>query len=826
MGIKNKSIFYTDREDETSYSLANQFAEHMEFQLVKDKYTATGEDVYFALSLAIRDKMVRSWLRTQHEYFKKDVKRVYYLSMEFLMGRMLANTLTNLGFYDECYNILKDIGYSLEEIREYERDMGLGNGGLGRLAACYLDSMATLELPAFGYGIRYEYGIFDQMIENGYQIEKADYWLENGNPWDIMRRRLKFRVKFNGKVEKKVNSNGEYYFEWVNTNDVLAYAYDVPVPGYKNNTVNNLRLWSARATSDFDFKDFDQGNYVAAVESKNNSEIISKVLYPNDTIVEGKFLRLKQQYFFVSATLQDIIRKYKINHDSFDHFAEKTAIQLNDTHPVVAIPELMRILMDDEKLGWDEAWDICYNTFAYTNHTVVPEALEEWTLTIFGELLPRHVDIVFEINRRFMEWVKKKFSFSPAELAKVSIISSDEPKKIRMANLAIVGCHKVNGVAELHTKILKENIFPEFNKIFPGKFVCITNGITQRRWLKITNQILSGLITDKIGDEWMRNLVHLKNLEKFIEDKDFREGWRSARWLNKKLLIKYIQQEHDIDINPESLFDTQVKRFHEYKRQLLNVLHVITLYNNIKDDQQKDIVPRTIIFAGKAAPAYFMAKLVIKLINSVADIVNNDPDVGDKLKVVFLRNYSVTLAQRIIPATDLSEQISVAGLEASGTGNMKFALNGALTIGTMDGANIEIREEVGKENIFIFGLLADEVYKLKAEGYNPRKYYESNPSLKRVIDMIASDYFNPAEPGIFKPIIDSLLGSDYYCVLADYQAYIDKQAEVSMLFLNQEEWTKKSILNTARIGKFSSDRSVDEYAKKIWNVKPCSISKS
>ena len=736
------------------------------------------------------------------------------------MGRLLGNALINMDLYDECYNILKKDGYSLEEIRDFENDMGLGNGGLGRLAACYLDSMATLELPAFGYGIRYEYGIFEQEIENGYQTEYADSWLSGGNPWDIMRRELSFRVKFYGKVEKTENPDGTYSFEWVNTEDVQALAYDVPIPGYKNNTVNNLRLWQAKASKDFSFKDFNLGNYVAAVASKNDSETISKVLYPNDSYVEGKFLRLKQQYFFVSATLQDIIRKYKVSHDSFDNFAKKTAIQLNDTHPVIAIPELMRILIDEEKISWNKAWKISSKTFAYTNHTVVPEALEEWSIQLFEELLPRHLQIVYEINRRFLEDVKKNYTADEKIISKLSITGGGN---VRMANLAIVGSFAVNGVAALHTKIIKKRIFPHFNKIFPGKFINVTNGITPRRWLKTANPFLSKIISEKIGDGWIRNLDELSKLEQFIDDKEFRESWRSAKWLNKQLLIDYIEKDQDIKINPEAMVDVQIKRFHEYKRQLLNVLHVITLYNRIKDNPQLVMSSRTVIFGGKAAPAYHMAKLIIKLINSVGKIINTDKDVGDKLRVVFLKNYSVTLAEKIIPASELSEQISMAGLEASGTGNMKFALNGALTIGTMDGANIEIKEEVGDENIFIFGLLADEVIKLKESGYNPHKYYEANTNLKRVIDMITSNYFSRNEPGIFTPIIDSLLNDDNYCLFADYQSYVDLQDEVSRVYKNVDEWTKRSIYNVARIGKFSSDRSVNEYAENIWKVKPTPI---
>lgn len=824
--INKESIFFTDAEDPETYSLSNQFAENLEFRLVKDRITASGEDAYFALSLAIRDRLVRKWLRTQNQYNQKDVKRVYYLSLEYLMGRLLGNSLINMNYYDECYKILREDGYSLEEIREVENDMGLGNGGLGRLAACYLDSMATLELPAFGYGIRYEYGIFEQEIENGYQVEYSDSWLENGTPWDIMRRKLEYRVKFYGEVERIQNEDGTYRYDWKNTEDVLALAYDVPVPGYRNNTVNNLRLWQAKACKDFSFKDFNAGNYVAAVASKTDSETISKVLYPNDSYVEGKFLRLKQQYFFVSATLQDIIRKYKINHNSFDTFSNKVAIQLNDTHPAVAIPELMRILIDEEGISWDRAWGITTKTFAYTNHTVVPEAIEEWSLNLFEELLPRHLQIVYEIDRRFKEYVKKNYSEDENILSELSIINERDGKSVRMANLAIVGSFAINGVAALHTEILKKDLFNHFYNIYPEKFFNVTNGITSRRWLKTANPFLSKIITEKIGDNWIKELEDLKQLEGYIEDGEFRDNWRTAKWLSKRLLIDYIESEQEIKINPESMFDVQIKRFHEYKRQLLNVLHIITLYNRIKENPGIEMVPRTIIFGGKAAPAYFMAKLIIKLINAVADVVNNDPDVGDKLKVVFIINYSVTLAEKIIPASELSEQISMAGMEASGTGNMKFALNGALTIGTMDGANIEIREEVGEENIFIFGLLADEVVSLKANGYKPRDFYEKNESLKKVIDMISSDFFNKNEPGIFKPIIDKLMHEDYYCLFADYQSYVDVQDKVSELYLNKEEWIRKSILNVARVGKFSSDRSIKEYAEQIWKVEPVKIESS
>lgn len=823
MSLKDSSIFFTDKEQLESYSLSNQFAEHLEFILVKDKLSATQDDIYYSISMSVRDRLVRKWLRTMHKYNVDDVKRVYYLSLEFLMGRLLGNALINMDYYEESDKIIQDAGYHLEEARDQEHDMALGNGGLGRLAACFLDSMATLELPAFGYGIRYEYGIFEQDIENGYQLEKPDNWLSYGNPWEILRRELSYRIRFYGTVEMHKQADGQMKFEWKNTEDILAVAYDVPIPGFRTNTVNNLRLWQAKATHEFSFKEFNAGNYVASVQKKNESENISKVLYPNDTMVKGKFLRLKQQYFFSSATLQDIIRKYKYRHTDFDLFAEKTAIQLNDTHPVIAIPELMRILMDEEGLSWDYAWDITSNTFAYTNHTVVPEALEEWSVKIMDTLLPRHLQIIYEINARFLTYVQEQYTTDPEIISKLSIVREGEDKKIRMANLAIVCCHSINGVAALHTNILRNNIFPHFYAMFPEKFKNITNGITPRRWLKIANPYLSEAISEHIGDGWVKDLSQVKKLETLINDKQFMEVFSEAKWLNKKFLIDYIEKEHQVKINPDSMFDVHVKRFHEYKRQLLNVLHVITMYNKIKDNPRAAFVPRTVIFAGKAAPAYFQAKLIIKLINNVANVINNDHAIKDKLKVIFLKNYSVSLAEKIIPATDLSEQISTAGLEASGTGNMKFALNGALTIGTMDGANVEMREEVGDDNIFIFGLLSDEVMKLKSNGYNPREYYENIPELKRVLDMIQNNYFSIFEPGVFQPLVDELLNVDYYFLLADYQSYVKTQAKVSALYKNKDEWYKKALLNVARMSKFSSDRSIQEYAKLIWDVKPVKI---
>jgi starch phosphorylase len=820
-----RSLFFTDSESPESYSLSNQFAENMEFRLVKDRETVKPEDAFKALALAVRDRMIRSWLRTQREYEKRDVKKVYYLSLEFLMGRLMGDALANMDYDKECEDIMKSLGYDIQEIRELEHDMGLGNGGLGRLAACFLDSMATLELPAFGYGIRYEYGIFRQEIENGYQVEYPDNWLHYGSPWEVMREEFTQRVKFGGRVENYTDDKGNLRFAWVDTEDVLAVPYDVPVPGYGCDTVNSLRLWQAAATQDFDFRAFDRGDYLGAVEGKSATETISKVLYPNDNTVAGKALRLKQQYFFVAASLHDIIANYKKLHKTFTAFPNKVAIQLNDTHPAVAIPELMRILLDEEGLGWDEAWRITTNTFAYTNHTVLPEALERWSVKLFEELLPRHLQIIYEINHRFLTMAHTFYSENDPIISRISIIQEGDPKYIRMANLAIIGSHSVNGVAELHTKIICEDLFNDFYRLHPHKFNNKTNGITQRRWLKQANPPLADLVTSRIGDGWIKDLTQLRRLEEFTNDEEFCQQWRIAKNLAKQRLIEYvyIRNDYNTRINLDSIFDSQVKRLHEYKRQLLNALHVITLYNRLKDNPSANIPPRAVFFGGKAAPGYAMAKLIIKLINSIASVVNNDTAIGDRLKVFFLKNYSVSLAERIIPASDLSEQISTAGLEASGTGNMKYQLNGALTIGTMDGANVEIREEVGDENIFIFGLLADEVRELR-RNYNPQDYYNANDELRRALDMVRDNYFNPTEPGIFQPIIDALLfQGDKYMVCADYAAYLEAQARVEALWQNPDEWTKKSILNTARSGKFSSDRTIRQYAEEIWRVQPISI---
>jgi len=820
----NKSLFFTDGAKVKQSSLVTQFAERLEFDLVKDRTTVTDHDILEAISLAVRERLTRNWLKTQREYNDNNVKKVHYLSLEFLMGSLLGNSLINLGLHEECRKLLESFDYDLDRIMREEPDMGLGNGGLGRLAACYMESLATLELPAYGYGILYEFGIFEQDIENGYQIEKPDHWLRYGNPWKIVRPELTYKVKFNGSANMYHDETGRPRYEWVNTDDVLAIANDVPVPGYQNKTVNTLRLWQAKSTDEFNLNNFNQGNYLSAVENKNLSETISKVLYPNDSIPQGKILRLRQQYFFVSATLQDIIYNFKLLNQDFSLLPEKAAIQLNDTHPAIAIPDLMRILMDDEGLEWEQAWEITTKTFAYTNHTIVPEALEEWSESLLQTLLPRHMQIINEINNRFTASVKEKYSTDDNVVSKMAI-TRDEPtgKSVKMANLAIVGSHSTNGVAELHSDILKKYIFPDMNAFQPGKFNNKTNGISIRRFLLQANPDLSGLITSKIGDKWVVDLAELRKIERFADDDKFCAKWREIKHKNKLRLIDFISRNHDVKLNPDSIFDSQVKRFHEYKRQLLNILHVISLYNTIKHDPDEFYVPRTVIFGGKAAPSYSMAKLIIKLINSVADLVNNDPLIGDKLKVLFIKNYGVTLAERIIPASDLSEQISTAGFEASGTGNMKFALNGALTIGTLDGANVEIKSEVGDDNIFIFGMTADEIMAARKNGYTPIKYYETNPGLKQVIDMLSSNYFNKNEPGIFEPIINELLYRDYYFVMKDYEAYITAQKRVEIAYMNSEMWTKMSIINSARMEKFSSDRAIREYSDEIWHIEKMPI---
>src|SRR5215470_7198867 len=758
-------------------SIKRGFLNHLEFTLAELPHHVDSRwEPYYSLALAVRDRLIERWIHTQETYYQNDAKRVYYLSLEFLMGRTLGNSLVNLGIVDEAAKAmhgigvdeaakgLNEVGYELEDLREAEWDAGLGNGGLGRLAACFVDSLATLELPAYGYGIRYDYGIFHQRIINGYQVETPDAWLRYGNPWEIPRPADRFRIKYHGRVNQYVDDRGKLVNQWLDTDEVFAMPYDTPIPGYRNDTVNTLRLWSAHATNEFDLRYFNEGDYERAVADKALSENISKVLYPNDNVFEGKELRLKQEYFFVSASLQDIIRRYKKRYRMYDEkqglktfarFAEKNAIQLNDTHPAVAIPELMRLLVDQEQLGWDEAWDITVNTFGYTNHTVLPEALEKWSVDLFGRVLPRHLQIVFEINHRFLEQVRQKYPGDDDRMRRMSIIEEGYEKRVRMAHLCIVGSHSVNGVAALHTEILRDEVFRDFSELWPEKFNNKTNGITQRRWLKKANPPLSNLITEAIGDKWVTDLYQLKNLTRYAGDAAFRDRWQAVKRANKERLIGIIKAQsarrgQDISITPDSLFACQVKHIPEYKRQLLNVLHVITLYNRIKDNPNGQFTPRTVLFGGKAAPGYYMAKLIIKLINAVGACINRDPDVRERLRVVFLADYRVSLAEKIFPASELSEQISTAGTEASGTGNMKFALNGALTIGTMDGANIEIRREVGPENIFIFGLTAEQVA-AAAPRHDPWHYYWTNDELRGALDMIRDGVFSEGDRDLFAP---------------------------------------------------------------------------
>jgi starch phosphorylase len=802
-------------------AVKQSLANHLVFSVGKDPITATDRDWFFTLAHVVRERLVKRWMETMRRYYINDSKRVYYLSMEFLIGRSLVNSVLNIGFAEEVRQACIEAGLDLDKITELEFDAALGNGGLGRLAACFLDSMATIGLPGFGMGIRYEYGMFNQQIENGWQVEHPDNWLRYGNPWEFPRPEVLFPVKFHGRVVQYSDEQGKTHHHWIETDDVMAMAYDTPVPGYGLNTVNNMRLWSAKASRDFDLKYFNEGNYIKAVEDKNESENLSKVLYPNDTTAMGRELRLKQQYFFVSASLQDILFRFNKYHQSFDELPDKVAIQLNDTHPSIAIPELMRLLVDIHHLEWEHAWDITTRTFSYTNHTLMPEALETWPVALFESILPRHLQIIYEINQRFLLEVMHHSPGDNELLKRMSIIDETRGRRVRMAHLAIVGSHHVNGVAQLHSQLMKTTIFSDFDRYFPGKLINITNGITPRLWLNQSNPGLAGLITGRIGKGWITDLSQLRQLSGLADDPSFQAEFRAVKRANKVRLAELVKNRLSLQIDPDSLFDVQVKRIHEYKRQLLNLLHVITLYNRIRTNPALDVVPRTVIISGKAAPGYVTAKLIIKLANSIADIVDNDPAVRGLLKLVFIPNYDVSTASIIIPAADLSQQISTAGTEASGTGNMKLALNGALTIGTLDGANIEIMEEVGDDNIFIFGLDAREVAALKSSGYNPWNYYHANNELRWALDMIASGYFSPDQTDRFQPIFDSLTnGGDSYLLLADYAAYIAAQQRVETLYRDQQQWTRRAILNVAGMGKFSSDRTISEYAKKIWGAKP------
>lgn len=786
----------------------------------RDPERAGDRDVYKALSYALRDVLVEKWIKTQKNFYTQNKKRVYYLSLEFLVGRSLGNCLINMGLDDEVSEALQQLGYDLEIIQETEEDAALGNGGLGRLAACFMDSIATLKLPAYGYGIRYEYGLFYQKLIDGYQVENADNWLRYGNPWEFERASYVYPVYYYGKVNSYLDSYGNYRAQWVEAEEVTAMACDILVPGYNNDHVINMRLWTARASRELDLSYFNQGDYIGAVQNKVKSETISKVLYPSDDIREGQELRLKQQYFFVAATFQDIMRRFKKKNTTFDNFSDQIAVQLNDTHPAIAIPELMRILLDQEGLSWEKSWDICVKTFGYTNHTLMPEALETWPVDLIDKVLPRHLQIIYEINRRFLDQIAKLYPGDQRKIQEMSIIREGEPKRVRMAHLAIIGSHSVNGVAELHTHLLKTRIFKDFNQLYPGKFNSKTNGITPRRWLLKCNNELASHITKHISDKWITDLDQLRKLEAFTDNKEFQDKWFTVKQKNKQKLADLILTLCETEVYPDSMFDVHIKRIHEYKRQLLNILHVIALYHRIVSEPDQEVTPRTVIFAGKAAPSYTRAKLIIKLITSVAEIVNHDPRVQKRLRVVFIPNYNVSLAEIIIPAAELSEQISTAGTEASGTGNMKFSLNGALTIGTLDGANIEILEEVGKENIFIFGLTAEEAaYEHVHKSRTPAAIYEKNPVVRQVIDSISHGAFSYGDKELFRPIVNSLLDvNDPYLLLLDLESYLECQKQVGRQYRDRTTWVKKSILNVARMGKFSSDRTIREYARDIWGL--------
>ena len=802
-------------------SIQDSIIHHLMSFQGRDPERSGPADIYKALAFTLRDVMVEKWIKTQKTFYAKEKKRVYYLSLEFLIGRSLGNSIINLGLFDEIKEAVEGLGYSMEEVREQEEDAALGNGGLGRLAACFMDSIATLKIPAYGYGIRYEYGLFNQQLINGYQVESPDNWLRYGSPWEFERTLPVFTIQFYGKVSTYQDDKGCYRSKWIDTKDVMAMPCDILVPGYKNDHVINMRLWAARASRELDLTHFGEGDYIGAVQQKVSSETISKVLYPPDHNYAGQELRLRQQYFFVAATFQDIMRRYKKKNDTFDKFPDRVAVQLNDTHPAIAIPELMRILLDLEGLGWEKAWDICTRTFAYTNHTLMPEALERWSVEMIGKVLPRHLQIIYEINQRFLDLVAQQYPGDKEKLSRMSIIEEGYPKKVRMAFLAIVGSHSVNGVAALHTQLLKDRIFKDFDQFYPDKINSKTNGITPRRWLLKANPQLSELINSKIGTGWEVDLDKLRELEPYVDDQDFRDRFMEIKLNNKQKLADYIGLSTGVDVSAETMFDVQVKRIHEYKRQLLNALHVIHLYHKFVTEPELNLAPRSIIFAGKAAPSYWRAKLIIKLITSIGDVVNHDPRIGDRLRVVFLPNYNVSQAELIIPAADLSEQISTAGTEASGTGNMKFALNGALTIGTLDGANIEIREEVGEDNMFIFGLDADEAeFERIHNSKTPAQICKENGEVAQIMESLSDGTFSRGDRNLFKPLVDSLMSPhDQYLLIRDLESYLECQNHVNEVFIDTEIWARKAILNVARMGKFSTDRTIKQYSNEIWGIK-------
>ena len=812
-----------DRTALTAPAIKRAFLDNLFYVMGKFPALASRMDYYLALAYAVRDRMLQRWISTATAYTQQGSRTVCYLSAEFLVGPHLGNNLINLGIEETVKDVVAELGLDFDELLETEEEPGLGNGGLGRLAACYLDSLANLEIPALGYGIRYEFGIFDQSIVDGWQVEKTDKWLRFGNPWEIARPEWAVEVKFGGYTERYTDEQGRQHSRWVPDKIVNGIPYDTPILGYRNNTANTMRLWCAEAPESFDFSTFNRGDYYGAVNKKIVSENLSKVLYPNDEPLQGKELRLEQQFFFVSCSLQDMLRIIGVQKIPLTRFHEKFAVQLNDTHPAIAIAELMRILVDEHGMDWKTAWNITRRTFAYTNHTLLPEALERWPLAIFARVLPRHLEIIYEINARFLDEVRMRFLGDEKRVARLSLIDESGERYVRMAHLACVGSHTINGVAELHSQLLQQGVLQDFYALWPEKFCNVTNGVTPRRWLALSNPRLAELISATIGERWIRDLDHLHELEPLAEDGAFRDMWRGVKHANKQDFADFVHKRTGVLIDPDSLYDVQVKRIHEYKRQHLNILHVIALYHRLKSDPHFSIQPRTFIFGGKAAPGYHMAKLIIKLITAVGDVVNRDPLIRDMIKVVFLPNYNVTNGQHVYPAADLSEQISTAGKEASGTGNMKFALNGALTIGTLDGANIEIMDEVGKENFFLFGLTAPEVCDLKALGYQPMDYYHGNPELREVIELLRGGFFSRGDTELFRPLVDGLLGADPYLVMADFQSYTDCQRQVSQAYGDAEHWARMSILNTAHSGKFSSDRSIHQYCDTIWKAQPVPI---
>lgn len=803
-------------------SIKQDFNDNLAYVQGRFPPVASPNDYYMALAYTVRDRLMDRWTKTAKTYFTKASRTICYLSAEFLLGPQLGNNINNLGIQAQVKKSMEELGLSFNELLEQEPEPGLGNGGLGRLAACYMDSLATLGIPAIGYGIRYEFGIFNQEIRNGWQTESTDKWLRYGNPWEIARPEISFDVKFGGRTENYTDKDGHYRVRWIPDRVVKSIAYDIPILGYQANTANFIRLWKAEACETFDFKAFNSGDYYGAVQEKISSENITKVLYPNDEPWVGKKLRLEQQYFFVTSALQDMIRIYQQRQQFLENFNEKYAIQLNDTHPSIGIAELMRLLIDEHQMDWDKAWAITQKTFCYTNHTILPEALEKWPLALFANTLPRHLEIIFEINSRFLQNTCKAFANDVDRIRRMSLIDETDERQVRMANLACVGSNSINGVSKLHTELLKHDVLKDFYELWPEKFNNKTNGVTPRRFVMLINPLLTSLINSAIGDGWVKNLDQLRDLEKFANDSTFAEKWRQIKYQNKMNLATFISQRTGVMVDPASLFDIQAKRIHEYKRQHLNLLHAIALYNRIRNNKNIDITPRVIIFAGKAAPGYYQAKLIIKLATAVGDVINNDLCMKDRLKIVFLPNYNVKNAQWVYPAADLSEQISTAGKEASGTGNMKFAMNGALTIGTLDGANVEMREEIGAENFFLFGLNTDQVLELKNKGYNPHDYINANSELRMAIELINSGRF-ANDTNLFKPLTDSLLYRDEFMVCADFESYIACQDQVSKVYSDKTRWTNMSILNVARMGKFSSDRAIQEYCDDIWKIKPVQI---